>query len=589
MSKGKKILWAVLIIGLVSGGIFALGSSGILGSTATEISLTPETFNPVYVDSAKFTVRDPDGTFLGEISTASPMSHYHDSLGRYPDVDIMFSSPFPCESDGTYLTSTSQIEHTTSKSIYVDGKLYFLSDQYYFAVDVGARTYANTVNWQIAPEIILSPLRGAQFSYTPIYHQFYWTDPGPTDNPDGNLIMAINGDCNIYDGIGVFGPCVSTHSTTTAKITTSLFPMDFQVSTFNPVPSAGHQLTDAIQYISNYWGTRAIVIQPNLTIKGYNDYIRYSYDRQIILPNGTRATVQVDTTSAMVGFAECYKSSIESKGVIPNYLDPYLRIKVPLATDDPTEDKGGVTQPEMTAPLLMYDMDLTGSVKYQQGQDEITTLGAAANIYGAMLGNGLEGKDITINLNTLDKFSLPTKISPRAEFKLQELSTLNIAKTDVTYNTLWWYGGTLPATVNKITAASGTTTIKYPYKLSVQNVYAISRIVFRVVIISENNPTVYVSGKPIDPSKISDFEMTSYGLNPTIDDFVEHQPFFVWDTNSIIILVVCIMAAIVITVLVILFRPRSSTSGGPRTTTVKFSLFHFGNNARRGGNRRPRK
>lgn len=573
--NGKTLFGILLILGIIGGGVIALGASGITGSTVS-IELTPDTFDPVYVDSMKYTIRDVDGTWLDEISSASNLYHYHDSQGRYPDVDIMFSQPFPCYSDGTYLQYPSELDHPTSRSLYVDGKLYFLSDQYYFGVDICGRTYSNTANWQIAPEIILNPLRGIDVQYTPAYAQFHYTDPGSPQNPDGNLILAINTDCNLNNNFPLvtYDTCVTSHSSTVAKITTSLYPMEFQVSSFNPVPSSEHQLNAAIQYISNYWGTRPVIVQPEITIKGYNDYIHYSYDRDIILPNGTMATVKVETTSAKVGFVECYKSQIESKGAVPNYLDPYLKAKVNLKTDKQTEQKGGLTEPTTSeTPANWLNQKLTGAVQYKGSiYDEVTTLGAEANIYGALVANGLEGKDIKIDLTTLDKFSLPTEIKPKAEFELQEISQLYIAATDVTYNTLFWNGGSCCFGVNvidKIPEASGTTTIHYPYKLDVTNTFAISRIVFRVAIISENNPTVYVSGKPIDPSKISDFELTSYGLNPTIDDFVEEQPFG-FDQTTIAIIVVCIIAAVAITVLVIIFRPKPATSS---RTETKIGIF----------------
>ena len=573
--------WAAFIV-ILAISIPLVGFVAFGAILTPEIDLTPDIFTPIQVDSASFKVMTVDGTPLETKDGSGGTVFYHDPTGAYPDVSIFYSEPFPCYSDGTYSETANDDAHTTSKKLYVDGKLYVLTDQYFFGVDIGARTYANDVNWKIAPEIVLSPLRGFYTTYTPWYGGSYvYGDIGPPTNPDGNLIMAVN--------TGQAGWPVSHYSKIPAKITTSLVPMGFQVSSYNaPVPEA-LSYAKALEKIQDTWGIKALVIEPNVTVIGLNDYVRYSYDRQITLDNGTKATVSVDTTSAKVGFASISSSTAigsKARGIIPNALSDVLETNLALSTEAKEESKGTMQVDQDVSSDSIGGRTLEGYIEYQDGQDVITTVGAAANVYSSLLRTSLTGRPPKIDLTDLDHFSLDEVAYATSQFKLQPVSTIYTAKTNVHYEVLYWNGATIPQTFDWITDT--TSQIMYPYKLSIQNVYAISRIVFRVVVLSENNPVVKVNGKPVDPDSITDFELTEYGLEPDMDDFRESPDFpaGMLDVNTIVtIVVVVVIVAVGILLLFLYFKFRTGTTmgggfiggggsgGGGRVTNVK--LFNI--------------
>ncbi len=555
MSLSKKLSTGIkfLIISFSILGIFLLYVSGTFRQMSTvEIGLTPSTFQPVAISSASFTVRDINGKSLQVVDGTTALSHYHDSTGHYPDVDLLYSQPFLCYPDGNYKQTISQESNAITSSLYVDGKIYFLNE-YYFRIDIGARTYQNMKN-RFVNSVILNPLRGATVQYSPTWalgNVWTWKDPGTTYNPDGNLILGVN--------VGTSPWQYSHKGTQVAQIQGLLESQDFQVTSWNPVPRAGYTLADSINKLKTEWGNSPVIVQPNITITGRNDFIRYSYERQVTLSNGTKATVQVQTTSAIVGFTDAYKATqIEGKGLIPNAFDSAVNAKLQMKNDEqsPSPVTQGSTKSNSDDPgFILGSKSVDGHVKYLgdvqvAGSEAIT---GASNIYGSR--DSLEGKQITIDLNDFNSPSLPRSVWNVMEFKLQPATTLKIAKTEVKYEVMFWNG--IYQTFDSV--VDGTSYIYYPYEISESNVYAIGSCVVKCVVLSENNPTIIVNGKPIDKSLITDFEIGSWGINPKINDIEDKFEIPVINIENIITIVVIVIVGIVVIFIILSFRKGGRT------------------------------
>lgn len=528
-----------------------LPASGLFST----IELTPDQFQPVKIDSASFAVRDSLGNLLDTINSGSTMNHYAgDAGGLYPAADIIYSQPYPCETSGRYIENINDVPHVTSKMLYVDGKIYFLNE-YYFGVNVGARTYARP-KLTFAPAALLNPLRGATFWYAPWWYTgTQWTDPGAPKNPDGNLVLTCNTGTN---------PWGYSSGSMRAQIAGLLEPQDFQVTSWNPVPRAGYTLEDSIRKLQTGWGNSKIVIQPTINVKTYSDYLKYSYSRPVTLPNGTVATVLIETTSAKVGFVDCYQTDYDYKGLVPNTLAPSDKNHlVGMSTEARSDGKESAKtgNDASTGPLAISSYIVEGHVKYltdvqDANGNPVVPVGGMARSYNHR--NSLNGQTIQIDLNHLDTFTLPQSLSETSEFELQPLTTLKLAKTECQAEMLFWHGGY--NTYDKKSYVNSN--LVYAYSISEQNVMALGQFVFKLAIISENNPTVIVNGHPVDPESITDFEITSFGLEPTINDFVESLHVEPWYIQYLDLIIGIIVVVIIIAIIIAVARQKGGGSGG---------------------------
>lgn len=519
--------------------------SAIIISTRSQstISLTPTNFQPVKITTATFVVRDSMGNELATINSNSAMNHYAGDAPAangdrmYPAADIMFSQPYSCAIDGEYIENINDVHHSTSAMLYVNDKLYFLNE-YYFGVNVGARTYARPKLTFAAPAL-LNPLRGATIGYNPVWQPSgpAWVDPGAPSNPDGNLVLLIN-----------TGPWSYQSGSKVAQITGLLESQDFQVTSWNPAPRPGYTLEDSIHKLQTEWGNSKIVIQPSITISALSDYLRYSYSRAITLPNGTAATVNMKTTSAKVGFVDCYQTDYDAHGLVPNLLTPSEKNNlVGLNTEYRSDGKETVKtgNDQSTGVFAISSYTVEGHVKYLNDVQDangnpVLPIGGGARSYNHV--NSLGGQPIQIDLNNLDQFSLPQTLVETSEFELQPLTTLKLAKTECQAQVMFWNG--FWNTYDKYSFVNSN--LVYPYSITEQNVYALGQFVFKCAIISENDPEIVVNGHPVDPDSITDFEITSFGLEPTINDFKESLQKTPWYVEYMGLIVAIIVAVVII-------------------------------------------
>jgi len=516
-SRTSLILWVIMI------GMVGATAYGWLSST-TQIDLTPEEFQPVRVQSAFFDVRKLDGTLLGTIDGKSNLKYFTPQSSSllnhpaddylYPKVDIMYSQPFMSDAGGTPVTDVSAY-HRPAQRLVTGGNAYFLNT-YYMSMDIGARTYSN-LPVQKDTTTYLSPWRNYQFDYTDpsaigiIGSRTY----SSTNNP------GIIGSLVLYTDVGT-NPWQYTYAPTLATISTSLEPIDFQLSTWNNAPLSGYTYADAIAKLQQNYGNQKVVVQPHIVIDGLSNYIRYSYEEEQTLPDGSKATITVNTKSALVGFADAYKAPFDLSdkvGLIPNYFSSQYKVAGLAKDDKPVEEsaKPATTETSGDKSLTSSSRTITGSVVVKQTSvDPEKTITGGAAVHG-ITTNLNEIDNLYIDLNDLEAFSLPEDLTINTEFEMQPKTSIKIAHAEVKY-TAWWWDGAFPY-YEDTTVGPAYADIFWPYAISIENVYAVTRCTWKLQILTENEiQGVYANGQPIDVSKITDFELSEIVNDPTQDN-----------------------------------------------------------------------
>jgi hypothetical protein len=280
----------------------------------------------------------------------------------------------------------------------------------------------------------------------------------------------------------------------------------------------------------------------------------------VTLDNGTRATVHVETSSAKVGFTDCYQTQEEYRGIVPNLLDSTINQRLKMSTQEIAADRANRAEDDSKnePPVAQGGHIIEGSISYKgEAQTPIIT-GGINRIYSH--SNSIGNTQLTIDANHLDQFTLPTTLAESSEFELSPLTTIHLASTDVHYEAMFWNGAVFPQQYNMV--VDSTKNIVYPFNIKCENEVAISRFVFKIAIVSENNPTVIVNGKPLDPSLINDYEINSWGLDPSIDDFTETQGIGYGTSMEFIIIVIVIVVVVVVVVGTVIYLKKKGSGGG---------------------------
>ena len=362
----------------------------------------------------------------------------------------------------------------------------------------------------------------------------------------------------MYTDVGT-SPWQYTFSPTKATISTSLEPIDFQLTTWNNAPRSGYTYNDAIAKLQQNYGNRKVVVQPRIQIDGLSNYIRYSYEEVQTLPDGQAATLTVNTKSALVGFSDAYKAPFDLNdkvGTIPNNFVSQYKVAGLYSNDKPIETTGNVaTNDGQSKSILQNSRTISGSVVVQQTYDdpELTITGGSA-VHGITTNiNNID--DLYIDLNNLDDFSLPEDLTINAEFEMQPKTSIKVAHAEVKYQA-WWWDGAFPCYEDTVLGGSDSPAqIYWPYALNIENVYAVTRCTWKLQILTENEiQGVYGNGQPIDVSKLTDFELSEIVEIPTMDNM--QTGITVNVPNSEVIMIITIIVVVIIVIVVLATLPK---------------------------------
>lgn len=512
-TNGKHGIAALLLV-LVSLPIIMLAGSVVSSSYTTldpiyEIGGTPAILSPVKVNSYYYDVRDGDSSTLIQrvYPGTSAVGYFNSADKRYPDVEIKYSQPFFTTPSGDYIDA-STLSLTPVQKLVLGSNIYYYQE-FYIAQDVAARTYTNLPTYT-SNVINLSPFYG-------VTH----TDPGDKTNTlteaaaIGSLILYCDTGDNWYR---------EYHGTGSA-ITTSLVPMTWRGLTAAYDFDSG--LGAAIGRVQTEFGNSQVIVQPTITAGALDNFITYDYTREVIMENGSIATVQVKTSSARVGFLNAYNTFNDRYGLVSNIAAVYNeRVNMETTSTTGALDNAPANDAEL-ATASAQGFTLTSHVQYL-GDSYVppVTGGARCNSYTSSLTT-----TPTINLTSLVQtgtWTLPTTMNHNLEFTLQPKTDVKVARTDVEWSHLWycyWW----PGDENQV--KTETRVIEYPYGVTVENIYAITRVVTKIALVTENAAQVVaVDGKPIAATDIVDFDFTgTIELDPGIDDVDDNVTIPVWD------------------------------------------------------------
>jgi len=473
------------------------------------IDLTPTTFQPIGSTGTSFTVSDRYGVPIARVAAGN---HYPgDPETHYPGIAVYTSDPYRTTPLGVIPTSFSNVP---VMKLIVDGKVYFLHEAW-FTVDVLAKTMTNIPNRKDTTQI-LSPFDGMDHTHN-LLTEHYTIERAP--DILGSLAMLVKTDTAGWP---------RQHATGIASITSSLERIDFKVGKHNGgTPGLTYQ--DALLKLQTNYGTSGVIVRPTINLAAYSDYITYTYTRNATLSNGTRAFVTIDTASAQVGFGYATQTDDHNlAGAIPNSFPVnYTRAAVSVLGNTATaRNTDSASIDSVSGPNYQVTTSVYGSVEYKSWLDTQVPLTGTMQPGNFVIPDNV---NISIDLNDLNHYSLRQNMSATADFALRPIAIATIAHTQVK-GMAWFFDGWLIG--GESTMKPIDDPLEYPYRLDIHNVYAMSKLTFKVNIITENELQILTeTGRPIDPSTLVDFDLNSIIMNPSDDDIKMNLSWesFDWD------------------------------------------------------------
>nr|MDO8110884.1 hypothetical protein [Candidatus Sigynarchaeota archaeon] len=468
------------------------------------INLTPRNFQPIQATSWRMNIFS-GVDLVGNAGSNTPITHWEPGNTLYPRVDVFFSQPYLSDVFGNPIESR---DDAPVQKLVINGVALFYHE-YYYTVDIGARTYTNlpTVH---DTTVYLNPFVGdapshlydGQYGYPP------WSVGKPSAHPmpNGCLAYILNTDQGILEPyVGDPRAWGYMWASGGAKISSSLEYIDYTIG--KHVGAAGSSYADAITKIQTRYGNSRVTVRPQVDIHALSDYISYTYTTSLHLDNGTDITITMDQTSAQVGFISATRTDDSNiKGTIPNTAPGNTGMSV----NEPTVGRTNSYMNDRFDKEVDDVVTVTGNVEYAGDYAPVTVTGAA------------EPNNIVMGLPNvphieLDNLvgSLPQVFSPTAEFMLQPFSTVNVAHMTVDYESYEYdpYGFDrydVPKT--------GSADLQVPYAITIQNDYAMSKATVKVGVITACEMQIVTSaGKPVDPALFTDFELNSIINNPAAD------------------------------------------------------------------------
>ena len=481
-------------------------------TSVTVTQYTPSTFQPVRTFGRSFDVYDGDsGAFIDTIDYNDPIFQFKDDTHKYPKVSIFNSDPYLTNAQGVPLSNMNNLSLTTPMRFVTGNKVVYLHE-YYMTVDICARTYTNlparkSVTSYLNPFVGYTVSNGGSITYG--------LDTSQTSQLGSRPVGARGALAISQEEYGWESPQVGTPL---AAITSSLEDIEFSGVNYLPVDPA--KTKDAIlARIAESYGNSRVHVIPHVDLVGQSNYTSYQgFTYGVTLPNGTETTVTINTQSAAVGFVDASQTDSRNMwGLVPNiFASENEKVKMPI-NDPNLPDKKNVDIDQKE--LLLEVRNVNGWVRRLADAPSVTT-NRGGNILQA--STSLDHTTINIQLNNPGNFyNLQQHLIMSPSFELEPKSEVFIARANVGW-TLWEHQG-FPdwAGVEYRDEAriQASKEISWPYGIENTNCYAISKITFKLALVTENRiQMVTTAGRPINVANIVDFDINSIIKNPNDDD-----------------------------------------------------------------------
>jgi len=506
---------AFLLISFISGAVTMQLSSLVI----------PENFKPVGVGGLSFKVYNSDNVEVGTASTGGSgtggsASWDGDTQGLYPRIHVQYSQTYRSDQYGNPTNDTSI---STARRYIYNGTVYFEHD-FYQTVDILVRTYVKppvrkAVNIPLSPMVhteatnsIANPAGTRVFlGDVDYYHAGY----DETLNVEGRLVVVQD--------VGAWtAPIRSPSCYITAALEQCYFP------NVNNVPSLGVDTVEqSIVKILNTYSNQYVKVVPTITLStrstesGFNGYTYYF---NTTLPDGTAATMMVDTTGISTGILEGIDNCDGSmQGLVPNSFP--ANYKFPGGTDDPAQYMDTRSIAANDAKTMLSQRQSVSGDTYATGYVEFMGFDPVP------IAEGGQGIPLGISFtqpshyfpdlaNPSNNYDMASTMDVHASFGMKPRTTIVRANTRVGWSGYYWSGYWWAPISPTAFAGPEETTIHYPVYCNLENTYSLSKMTFLTAFVTKDDiSAVRMSdGKPIDISRISDNYLTSIMKNPTADD-----------------------------------------------------------------------
>lgn len=474
-------------------------------TTDSNATFNLRTFNS---DITSFVIRDYNTKkVLGTVTGGDPP--YHDPNHVYPDVDCWSTKPFFVDAAGNVVYSPEEYakilvapgSHLDVE--FSDGSQKVLT-MGHVAVDIATKTIANVGN-PAYKTYYMSPLKDITWLNNPeIFGK--WDGNTFVAEPIGVILATTD------TGVAPWRHTWELGSTelTKAKISTSL-------EDFN------NQATMYANLRSKYGNTRVEVI-PKLKLDALENLITYNYTSVV-----NSQTFQIYTNTTQMAIIDTQIVPTFNKyGKVANYIAPStVQVNVPVtgavaephAAVDPTSNYVAEKQ-------LQQRVDLKAWWKYSSTTIEQDITGYAYNPTRLTT-------DITYPTSiNFDSFGLLKKTA-NVEFAtaLQPHTTVYYATYTGQAIGYAWNGNIFSGPYEKV--FQYPISAKFPYRLKIENVYIVNRVVFTFLLLTDNIVKyIPADGVPVDVDDITEYAINDVGtLNPDWDDIeggtimITHNPF----------------------------------------------------------------
>lgn len=524
-------------------------------------------FSPLYIDNVSYEIFNDDLESIGNVTDQGGFAVYRDPDHVYPTVECYVSDPFLTDSSGLVIQDPAReaLDPTTLQVSTNGDKLLFLK-KFYFGIDYGVRLYSSLpdINYFTIP---ISPLDNYQHS-----HQ-------------GNSWSDVFGDCGGVILADVFtgsqtGTLSISHQLSGVSVQNALYPIDLTPTDLRDTALVSNDLSNAINNLTTGYGNSPVIVRPKFSLNAISDLITYNYQKT--LENGS--TIIVKTSSADMGFYDVdHVTQYDRKGIIPNELEDLMQ-EENYEVVIPDESLNQITD-QVGLPVNQQGLERTRSYEahFQYTSSFDRTYGGSSRIFTSINTN-VRPRQIDLN-----NFSLPNQANITTEFELSPLTTLTFARYNLKY--VGWlhdeYG-----LLTEDTLVQGFKDIEFPYRLRIDNTYAVTRIVVEVAVLTENDATVILAdGTPIDINDFTDFDINAFGLTPDFNDADatvttrEANPLGISAAVWNIVLTIIIIIAVISVVGMILFF-QFIRGGGGGVTNIVFGTLAGGRGQSGSGKKR---
>lgn len=342
----------------------------------------------------------------------------------------------------------------------------------------------------------------------------------------------------------------------------------------NDLPDAGSQslgngiFQTAINNLQTKYGNKEITVKPVIRLDALSQFLKgFDYSIKTTI-EGHDVTINVQTTSAKIGVYRALDAGDSYKllGIVKNNFNQQSFKENYMGTnpeDTQTQQKTGFfpqdgpseskTLPWQSSVTLNAKLDLiqTYPVPYPSKVDSFTSTNDLPFV-------------TQIDIANFDK--IPTSFTAQEDFVMKPFTTVEWAKYSMTSQYIFYDGTLLNNDQNERKDIQRF--VEFPFKITVDNVFATRRVGFRVAVLTENQAEVVLTnGREL---RIEDFNEFSYnGLGQLIDAGLKAQTTVTWDDflqlfNNPWIMLLVVGIIVIITIIIIMAfvsRARGISAG----------------------------